>query len=203
MASESIEKLKVVIVGDAGVGKTNLLMRFVTDSFLDKQVSTIGEDCKSKDLTLKGKTYRLEIWDTAGSERFRTITVSYWRGAKAAVYAFALSDRESLHNIPTWQAECKRKDSMASDAVEILCGTKCDLPRQVTTEEGKAKAKEYGLVYIETSALKRINIDELFNELVSLYQLKSEQIAAPAETSPSAITIKQFNHHKKQKNCII
>lgn len=157
---------KLLIIGDSGVGKSSILLRFCDDEFNEKQASTIGVDFKTKILQLRGKKLKLALWDTAGQERFRTLTSSYYRGAQGIVLVFDYSQRKSFEQIKFWQDEV-RKYSTNQDAVLMLVANKVDLPDPcVTREEAEEFALNNSMMFIETSAKTRQGIKQAFEELV-------------------------------------
>ncbi|GFP80741.1 RAS-related protein ric1 [Phtheirospermum japonicum] len=143
---------KLLLIGDSGVGKSCLLLRFADDSYLDSYISTIGVDFKIRTVEQDGKTIKLQIWDTAGQERFRTITSSYYRGAHGIIIVYDVTDQESFNNVKQWLNEI---DRYASENVnKLLVGNKCDLAdnRAVSYDTAKAFADEIGIPFMETSA---------------------------------------------------
>ena len=156
---------KVLLIGDSGVGKSSLLLKFTDRVFTDHYISTIGVDFKIQTLQLDDKIIKLQLWDTAGQERFRTITTSYYRGAHGIIIVFDITDKESFANIKTWITEI---DRFASDNVcKILIGNKSDLEKQreVSIEDAKELANKYKIDYIEASAKDSTNVQQLFVEL--------------------------------------
>lgn len=153
--------VKLLIIGDGNVGKTNMLLRICENKFIKSHLTTIGMDFKTKNLELDGKKVHLQIWDTAGQDRFKTITKNYYKGAHGIMMAYAINDRNSFNNIDNWMKQIK---DHASEAVAIvLVGTKCDVEeRAVTFLEGKKLADLYGVPFIETSAKNDINVEEAF-----------------------------------------
>lgn len=128
---------KVIIIGDSGVGKTNLITRFCENSFKDSYVTTIGVDFKIKTLSVGDRRYKLQIWDTAGQERFKNITQTYYKGAAGIILAYSITDRNSFENVERW---INQIDTNApSDVSKILIATKSDLSdsRQVSLIEGQ------------------------------------------------------------------
>ena len=128
---------KLLLIGDSGVGKSCLLLRFSDDTYTESYISTIGVDFKIRTIPLEGKTVKLQIWDTAGQERFRTITSSYYRGAHGIIIVYDCTDLESFENVKNWLGEIER---YGSDGVsKLLVGNKCDLEsaRKVSYDEGK------------------------------------------------------------------
>jgi len=154
--------IKLLLIGDSGVGKSCLLLRFSDDSFTPSFITTIGIDFKIKTIELDGKRIKLQIWDTAGQERFRTITTAYYRGAMGILLIYDTTDEQSFQNIRNW---IRNIEQHAADNVDkILVGNKCDMVSEkvVETSRGKALAEEYGIEFFETSAKTNVNVVEAF-----------------------------------------
>ena len=159
--------VKILLVGDSGVGKSSLLARFISDSF-DEQGPTVGVDFKLKHVDVDGTRLKLTVWDTAGQERFRTLTSSYYRGAHGVVFVYDVTSRESFENArETWRKEVEMYGTIAN-SVKIVIGNKIDKEdeRTVAREEGVAFAKEYGCLFLECSAKTKVRVAEAFDELV-------------------------------------
>lgn len=159
--------VKILLVGDSGVGKSSLLARFISDSF-DEQSPTVGVDFKLKHVDVDGTRLKLTVWDTAGQERFRTLTSSYYRGAHGVVFVYDVTSRESFENArETWRKEVEMYGTIAN-SVKIVIGNKIDKEdeRTVAREEGVAFAKEYGCLFLECSAKTKVRVAEAFDELV-------------------------------------
>ncbi|XP_076439033.1 ras-related protein Rab-11B-like [Babylonia areolata] len=176
---------KVVLVGDSGVGKTNLLSRFTRNEFNAESKSTIGVEFATRNMTIKGKMVRAQIWDTAGQERYRAITSVYYRGAVGALVVYDLTKPQSFENLDKWLEELKEH---AESSVRImLVGNKTDLRhlRAVTMEEGRSLAEKKNFSFTETSALDSTNVGEAFNNLlVDIFKTQvEEQGKAPNTTS--------------------
>eukprot|EP00930_Biecheleria_cincta_P082078 TRINITY_DN7164_c0_g1_i1.p1 TRINITY_DN7164_c0_g1~~TRINITY_DN7164_c0_g1_i1.p1 ORF type:complete len:205 (+),score=46.80 TRINITY_DN7164_c0_g1_i1:50-664(+) len=167
MAESSHEHLfKLLIIGDSGVGKSSILVRFCDDEFNEKQASTIGVDFKTKFMQVRGKKLKLALWDTAGQERFRTLTSSYYRGAQGIILVYDATQRTSFEHVKFWQDEV-RKYSTNQDAILMLVANKVDLENpQVTKEEGEEFAFAQSMMFIETSAKTRQGIKQAFEEVV-------------------------------------
>eukprot|EP01084_Bolivina_argentea_P153422 267515_1 len=153
---------KLLLIGDSGVGKSCLLVRFSDDTFTNGYISTIGVDFKIKTFEMDNKTIKLQIWDTAGQDRFRAITTSFYRGAYGIVVVFDLTDRRSFINLKSWLFEI---DRYAIDSVcKLIIGNKNDLidDRAVSYEEAKEFADELFIDYIETSAKDSVNVNRVF-----------------------------------------
>eukprot|EP00598_Pedospumella_elongata_P001738 CAMPEP_0184970538 /NCGR_PEP_ID=MMETSP1098-20130426/2982_1 /TAXON_ID=89044 /ORGANISM="Spumella elongata, Strain CCAP 955/1" /LENGTH=206 /DNA_ID=CAMNT_0027492483 /DNA_START=88 /DNA_END=708 /DNA_ORIENTATION=- len=155
-------QIKLLMIGDSGVGKTCLLLRYANDSFSPTFITTIGIDFKIKNIQLDGKRIKLQIWDTAGQERFRTITTSYFRGAQGILLVYDVTDRNSFISIRNWVAQIQMHADV--NVNKILIGNKCDCQdqRAISYEEGEALAKEYNIHFYETSAKQDLNVEKSF-----------------------------------------
>ena len=159
-------KLKVVIVGDSGVGKSNLIKRFTTNEFLANSKATVGVEFLSKSYKINDKIFKIEMWDTAGQERYKSITSAYYKGAKGALVVYDTTSAQSFENVDKWYNEIKEKTG--KDIKLILIGNKIDLAEQkvVNTDEALAKAKTWGIPLMETSAKSAVNVKEAFHDLL-------------------------------------
>ncbi|KAL6523682.1 Ras-related protein RABH1e [Orobanche gracilis] len=153
-----LAKYKLVFLGDQSVGKTSIITRFMYDKFDTTYQATIGIDFLSKTMYLEDRTVRLQLWDTAGQERFRSLIPSYIRDSSVAVIVYDVANRQSFLNTSKWIEEVRTE--RGSDVIIVLVGNKTDLvdKRQVSIEEGDAKAREFGVMFIETSAKAGFNI---------------------------------------------
>jgi len=153
---------KILLIGDSGVGKSCLLLRFADDTYTESYISTIGVDFKIRTIDLDGKTIKLQIWDTAGQERFRTITSSYYRGSHGVILVYSVVDRASFSNVEKWVLEVDRYAT--NNVKKLLVGTKSDLANQrvVPAEEGQALAEKLKIPILETSAKTSSNVNEAF-----------------------------------------
>ncbi|KAH9930834.1 GTP-binding protein ypt1 [Fomitopsis serialis] len=168
---------KLLLIGDSGVGKSCLLLRFAEDNFTDSYLSTIGVDFKIRTIELEGKTVKLQIWDTAGQERFRTIAAAYYRGAHGIVVVYDVTDTESFDNVKGWLTEIER---YASETVKkLLIGNKSDLVEKKAVEYNTAQefANQIQIPFIETSAKTAANVEEAF--IVMSRQIKDSVDSAP------------------------
>jgi len=158
---------KLLLIGDSGVGKSCLLLRFADDVFTDSYISTIGVDFKIRTLEVEGKTVKLHIWDTAGQERFRTITSSYYRGAHGIMVVYDVTDRISFNNVRQWLNEIDRYGT--SSVTKLLIGNKADLhsKRVVQTQEGRDFADSLGIDFLETSAKTADSVDRSFQMMTT------------------------------------
>ena len=155
--------LKYIIIGDAAVGKSNLLLRYVHGQFKPEYQLTIGVEFGAKNIEISSKIFRIQIWDTAGQENFRSITRAYYKNSVCALVVYDISSRDSFNNVMSWIEDCKNQSPKT--IFIVLVGNKSDLDdkRQVSYEEGEALAKENGLMFLETSAKTAYNVVEAFN----------------------------------------
>ncbi|OMJ81515.1 hypothetical protein SteCoe_17980 [Stentor coeruleus] len=163
---------KIVLIGDSGVGKSNILSRFTRKEFNLESKTTIGVEFAQKSIDIEGKVIRAQIWDTAGQERYRAITSAYYRGAVGALLVYDISKSNSFENVDKWLKELK--DHADSQTVIMLTGNKADLKhlRAISTEEAATYAQKHNLAFIETSALDGIGIDKAFEIVLNeIYQL--------------------------------
>lgn len=171
---------KLVLIGDSGVGKSCLLLRFADDAFTESYITTIGVDFRFRTIRLDDKVVRLQIWDTAGQERFRTITSAYYRGADGIVLVYDTTDKTSFSHIDEWLLEVNRYAN--ENTCKILVGNKCDLngEKQVSTADAQKKATELGVECIEASAKDATNVDVAFQKIASqLIGLKESSSSVP------------------------
>lgn len=143
---------KLLLIGDSGVGKSCLLLRFADDTYSDTYISTIGVDFKIRTIEIGGSTIKLQIWDTAGQERFRTITSSYYRGAHGIIVVYDVTDQGSFTSVKQWLQEITKYSS--ENVNRLLVGNKCDLTskRVVDFNIGKEFADDLAIPFLETSA---------------------------------------------------
>ncbi|KAK9764846.1 ras GTPase [Basidiobolus ranarum] len=153
---------KLLLIGDSGVGKSCLLLRFADDTYTESYISTIGVDFKIRTVELEGKTVKLQIWDTAGQERFRTITSSYYRGAHGIIVVYDVTDQDTFTNVKQWLQEIER---YASEGVnKLLIGNKNDLTSKKVVDHAVAEefANQTSLPFLETSAKDSTNVEQAF-----------------------------------------
>jgi small GTP-binding protein len=170
--------LKLILVGDSGVGKTNLLSRFTEDEFHAESKSTIGVEFAAKTLRIDEKVVKAQIWDTAGQERYRAVTAAYYRGAVGAIVIYDVTSVRSFQALPQWLTELR--DNVDSDVVIVLVGNKTDLAenRVVSIDDGIQFSRQEKLLYIKTSAKDASNVTEIFNLLIGhvVHRLSSREI---------------------------
>lgn len=155
--------IKLLIVGDSGVGKTNLLLRFTENEFSLHTISTIGVDFKKKVINVQDKKLKLQIWDTAGQERFQTMALSYYKGAWGIILTYSIIDIKSFQSIEKWLKQIK--DNSSTDVIIVLVGNKSDLESQrlISKEMGKELALKFNIpFFFETSAKDNNMINAVF-----------------------------------------
>ncbi|KQK10572.1 hypothetical protein BRADI_2g54950v3 [Brachypodium distachyon] len=189
---------KIVLIGDSGVGKSNILSRFTRNEFCLESKSTIGVEFATRTLQLTkgsriwtpvkkridGKTVKAQIWDTAGQERYRAITSAYYRGAVGALLVFDITKRQTFDNVQRWLRELR--DHADANIVVMMVGNKSDLNhlRSVPEEDSQAFSEKESLSFLETSALEAINVEKAFHTVLSeIHQIVSKKALAAQESA--------------------
>ena len=167
--------LKYIIIGDAAVGKSNLLLRYTHGQFKPEYQLTIGVEFGAKNIQINNKIFRIQIWDTAGQENFRSITRAYYKNSVCALVVYDISSRDSFNNVSTWVEDCKNQSPKT--IFMALVGNKSDLEdkRAVSYEEGKDLADKNEMMFFETSAKTGINVDEIFSQTANQIGKKIDQ----------------------------
>jgi len=189
--------IKLLLIGDSGVGKSCLLLRFSDDSFTPSFITTIGIDFKIRTIELDGKRIKLQIWDTAGQERFRTITTAYYRGAMGILLVYDVTNERSFNNIRNWFSNIEQH---ASEGVnKILIGNKCDWVEksEIPKEQGQALADEFGIKFLETSAKANINVEEAFFTLARDIKKRLIDTHAQEQQTNQSKRLELDNRHLK------
>ena len=191
---------KVLLLGDSGVGKSSILLRYTKNQFTADMRSTIGVEFGIKYLTLDNLQLKVQIWDTAGMERYRSITSAYYKGAKGVIVVYDICRKVSFDNIDKWIDDFKSKAD--EDAVILIIGNKSDLQdkREVNTEEVKLKAEKYKMAFMETSAKNNENVSkaflQLFKEIIKIYKEKNSDTINDIEESKKKNSGKVYNKSK-------
>ena len=196
---------KLIIIGDTSVGKTNILTKYLRNEFDPNSKSTVGVEFGTKNIEVDNNKIKLQIWDTAGQERYRAITSSYYKGAKGAILVYDITRKSTFENIDKWIPDLKKNGD--DDIIMILVGNKSDLEdqRQVSEEEGKEKAQNYKIAFLETSAFNGNNIEKAFKDLIDLVYNNNRSkfiIDANVKILGDGTEIKNNNEEKKEeKKC--
>ncbi|GJV79540.1 Ras-related protein Rab11C [Tanacetum coccineum] len=178
---------KIVLIGDSGVGKSNILSRFTRNEFCLESKSTIGVEFATRTLQgikVDGKTVKAQIWDTAGQERYRAITSAYYRGAVGALLVYDITKKQTFDNVQRWLRELR--DHADSNIVIMMAGNKSDLNhlRAVAEQDGQSLAEKEGLAFLETSALEALNVEKAFQTvLTDIYHIISKKALAAQEAT--------------------
>ena len=153
---------KYIIIGDAAVGKSNLLLRYAHGQFKDEYQLTIGVEFGAKNISINDKIYRIQIWDTAGQENFRSITRAYYKNSVCALVVYDITNRDSFNNISNWVEDCKNQSPKT--IFMVLVGNKNDLndKRVISVDEGRELAEKYNMIFFETSAKTGENVELIF-----------------------------------------
>lgn len=192
---------KLVLIGDSGVGKSCLLLRFADDAFTESYISTIGVDFRFRTVKIDKKTVKLQIWDTAGQERFRTITSAYYRGADGIIMVYDVTSKESFDHVNDWLKEVNRY--AAEGTSKLLVGNKSDrtVDRVVTAEEANKFADELGVGFLETSAKSAKNVEEAFLTLAVELIKDRESRNGSGSDKKESIDLKNNNAPKRSGCC--
>nr|ABW35317.1 Rab1B [Gymnochlora stellata] len=176
-ATEYDYLFKLLLIGDSGVGKSCLLLRFADQTYTPNYISTIGVDFKIRTIDLDGKTIKLQIWDTAGQERFRTITSSYYRGAHGIIVVYDVTDIDSFNNVKQWLCEIDRY--ACENVNKLLVGNKCDMENKaVDYATAKHFADQLEIPFIETSAKTGDQVEFAFVKMAA--EIKARVASQPA-----------------------
>jgi len=178
--SGKAREVKVVLLGDTGVGKSSLVLRFVTHNFRPFSESTIGASFMSKMISVDGKNIKYQIWDTAGQEKYRSLAPMYYRGAAAAIIVYDITSMTSFQKCKTWVKELQSYGP--PEIVLVIVGNKLDLEdqREVEVEVAKRYADEIEALFIETSAKEDTNVSKAFVQISG--KLKPEKEVGPIDT---------------------
>ena len=189
---------KVLLLGDSSVGKTCFLLRYCDKSFQDVHLSTIGLDYRLKTITLKNnKNIKLQIWDTAGQDRFRAITKNYYKSANGVLLIYDISNLQTYENVKNWISQIREEAN--PNVIIYLVGNKIDLPKEkrvVNIEDGEKIAEEFEIKFKEASAKSGTNVNEIFEELVEQIEEKFSKLETPKKKKGN-----QLYTGKKKKKC--
>jgi len=196
--AESDYTFKVLVLGEAAIGKTSLLLRCTDNTFTEGTVSPPSEDFKSRTFTINGKSVTLDIWDTQGQERFRTVTSSYYRGAHGMLVVYDLTNAASFEKVRQWVDDVDRYSTNQSS--KILVGNKLDLAdkRVVSEAEGQQLANELKLPFSEASAKTGANVEKIFLDLATA--CVSKELPQPKR---QILGLAPPPKEKRKKDCVL
>ena len=198
-------KFKIVIVGDSGVGKTNLVKRFIQNTFSSNTLATVGVEFYSNTYSINDKLIKIEMWDTAGQERYKSITSAYYKGAMGALLVYDVTNQASFNNIERWYNEIR--DFSSKDIQIIMIGNKTDLKDNIviTTEMSQNKAADLEIPVVETSALNASNVKVAFHLLIKEIFIdmmrKKDLNKDNSEINDNAYNIIGTNFEPKKEGC--
>ena len=205
---ETVYLFKIIIIGDAGVGKTNILTRYTKNEFDAIAKPTVGVEFSAKKIKIDNKNIKLQIWDTAGQEKFKAISKNYYKGAAGVMLVYDITKKKSFDNVTKWIEEVRNHS--AAEASIIIVANKKDLDsmREVSTEEGQALATEHKCYFLETSALDNSDkmIEKVFTVLAEdiIVKKQEDDEAKPAEAQGQKIDLSAAQPKKedeKRKGC--
>ena len=185
-------KLKLIVLGDTSVGKTNIIQRYISDDYSSNTKSTVGVEFFNKTFHINKDIVKLEIWDTAGQERYKSITSAYYKGSRGVFLVYDITNLSSFEDLDKWKNEINEK--VKGPLKMMIIGNKSDLKdeREVSTENALEKAKNLNIPFMETSALESINIKEAFESILKeMYKefKKEEKIKADLNNRPEGIKL--------------
>ena len=201
--------VKVILIGDSGVGKTNIMSKFLKNQFMEESKATIGVEFGSKLFNHEGHKIKAQIWDPAGQEKYKAITGAYYKGSKGALVVYDITQKKTFENIEKWVNDLKAAGD--PKITIILIGNKNDLDdkRQVSKDQGEEKARSFGCAFLETSAYSGDNIDKAFNLMVKeIYERFSNDSTGEDELAPGSngngedVKLDKVNDNNiKKKSC--
>ena len=196
---------KMILIGDSSIGKSNILLKYLKDQFDPNSRATVGVEFGTKNITLNNKKIKIQIWDTAGKERYHYITSAYYKGAKGAFIVYDITRKATFENIDKWIADLKTNGD--SNISIVLIGNKSDLEekREVTKEEGLKKSQDCKTAFMETSALNGDNVHKAFDELIEqIYQNNSALLEQENDVEiDKGVNLNEENNenNKEKKSC--
>mgnify|MGYP002626623546 CR=1 FL=1 len=198
--------IKVILIGDSGVGKTNIMSKYLKNQFMENSKATVGVEFGSKLFNHEGHKIKAQIWDTAGQEKYKAITGAYYKGSKGAFVVYDITRKETFASVERWVNDLKSTSD--PKLTIILIGNKNDMEdqRQVTKEQGEEKAKSFGCAFLETSALSGDNLDKAFTLMVKeiFEKFNSESTGEEEDDSVKKgedIKLEKTTENKKKSCC--
>ena len=192
---------KILLIGDLGVGKSCVILRYVEGDFPGNIMSSIGVDFKTKQIDLDDRLIKLQIWDTAGHEKFRTITTSYYKSAHAIIILYDITQKASFDHIRNWITEIDKFGKQG--VLKVIVGNKLDMEnnRKITKEAAENLALKYGIKLWEVSAKDNTNIEEMFLDTIKTLLEKNSKIISEGSSIATNIQLNKNVKNKKSKKC--
>jgi len=192
---------KILLIGDLGVGKSCVILRYVEGDFPGNIMSSIGVDFKTKQIDLDDRLIKLQIWDTAGHEKFRTITTSYYKSAHAIIILYDITQKASFDHIRNWITEIDKFGKQR--VLKVIVGNKLDMEnnRKITKEAAENLALKYGIKLWEVSAKDNTNIEEMFLDTIKTLLEKNSKIISEGSSMVTNIQLNKNVKNKKNKKC--
>ena len=199
--------IKVILIGDSGVGKTNIMSKYLKNQFMENSKATVGVEFGSKLFNHQGHKIKAQIWDTAGQEKYKAITGAYYKGSKGAFIVYDITRKDTFASIERWVNDLKATSD--PKLTIILIGNKNDLDdkREVSKDQGEEKAKSFGCAFLETSAFSGDNLDKAFELMVKeIYEKFSNDSTGEDELAPGSngedVKLDKVNDKNiKKKSC--
>ena len=195
--------MKLILIGDASVGKTNILTKYLRNEFDPNSKATVGVEFGTKNIQIDNKIIKVQIWDTAGQERYKAITSTYYKGAKGAIIVYDITRKITFDNIEKWIGDLKVNGD--ANIIIFLVGNKSDLNdnRQVSKEDGLNKSEKFNIPFLETSALCGENISKVFEELIQKVYVnnKEELVEENKKEIKKGVDLNEIkNENNKEEN---
>ena len=192
---------KILLIGDLGVGKSCVILRYVEGDFPGNIMSSIGVDFKTKQIELDDHSIKMQIWDTAGHEKFRTITTSYYKSAQAIIILYDITQKSSFDHIRNWITEIDKFGKQG--VLKVIVGNKLDLEnnRKISKEDAENLALKYGVKLWEVSAKDNTNIEEMFVDTIKTLLEKNSKIISESSSMGNNIKLSKNIKNKKNKKC--
>ena len=192
---------KILLIGDLGVGKSCVILRYVEGDFPGNIMSSIGVDFKTKQIELDEHSIKMQIWDTAGHEKFRTITTSYYKSAQAIILLYDITQKSSFDHIRNWITEIDKFGKQG--VLKVIVGNKLDLEnnRKISKEDAENLALKYGVKLWEVSAKDNTNIEEMFVDTIKTLLEKNSKIISESSSMGNNIKLSKNIKNKKNKKC--
>ncbi len=205
-AEEYEMMIKVILIGDSGVGKTNIMSKYLKNQFMENSKATVGVEFGSKLFNHQGHKIKAQIWDTAGQEKYKAITGAYYKGSKGAFIVYDITRKDTFASIERWVNDLKATSD--PKLTIILIGNKNDLDdkREVSKDQGEEKAKSFGCAFLETSAFSGDNLDKAFELMVKeIYEKfsnsSSEEEEFEAVKKGEDLKVEKATDKKKKSCC--